>query len=217
MVRALLAGTKTQTRRVVKPQPDWLPEVRETRRTDSFVWPIGALGQQCGAPLVKLPYGAPGDRLWVRETCRAEEMADGYDGVRYLADDHWQKIDNTVKAAERWFDLLHYDRKRRPPGSKVPGIHMPRWASRLTLTITDVRVERLQDISPADAEAEGVRDLVSPDGARGWNVKIGNEIISNWVSPTRRDIYETLWEHINGPGSWAANPWVWAVSFEVER
>ena len=193
MVRALLAGTKTQTRRVVKPQPEWLPEVRETRRTDGFVWPIGALGQQCGAPLVKLPYGVPGDRLIVRETFR---LPAEYDDVKpslvRSSAPVWYAADG--RAEDGW-------------GKTRVSIHMPRWASRLTLKITDVRVERLQDISALDAMAEGLT-WTAPGM---WSVDRTLPIIG--VNP--RTVYAELWEHINGPDAWDANPWVWAVSFEV--
>jgi len=92
-------------------------------------------------------------------------------------------------------------------GKTRVSIHMPRWASRLTLKITDVRVERLQDISEADAKAEGAPQLWTTGDGDFYEDTRGNHLTG----------YAGVWEHINGPGSWAANPWVWAVSFEVER
>lgn len=189
MVRALLDGRKTQTRRIVKPQPDWLPEVGYTRRTDGMFWPIGSLGQQCGAPLVKCPYGLPGDGLWVREAWKAHSTFEGTSPrdiprstIFYMADDAYA-----------------------PSGSRGrPGIHMPRWASRLFLRITDVRVERLQAISPEDALAEGVYPGEQPPVTF-------NRVFSSSM-PVH--LYGGLWEHLNGAGSWGANPWVWAVTFE---
>lgn len=196
MVRALLAGTKTQTRRIVKPQPDF-----DTARAvighhvddsnaayDPLFNSIGLReGQAFGfvQPNIGCPYGRPGDRLWVRETWAVHAIFDGraprdIDApVTYAADGPMP-------------DLI---------GKLRPGIHMPRWLSRITLEITGVRVERLQDISEADASAEGCPlalhlRIVRPDrddSARGW--------------------YRNLWEQINGAGSWDANPWVWALEF----
>ena len=188
MVRALLAGTKTQTRRVVKRQP---PAGATFVRydPDSISWdavtPARPMGGNLGSQPQQMhftehcPYGAPGDRLWVRETWNTFE---GWAGYFYAADDHSFGIgadddpDHIPEHAVRW----------------RPSIHMPRWASRITLEITAVRVERLQDIDHDDARAEGC---------------IGDDV----DSPAGH--YETLWEQINGAGSWAANPWVWVVSF----
>jgi len=190
MVRAILAGTKTQTRRVVKD--------RHIRQIDTSKLP-GPAGWSR-----PMPYGQPGDRLWVRETCLAEELPDGLDGVRYLADEAFLAIESTPEGADRWLALRYYGKRPSPvaPVKTVPAIHMPRWASRITLEVTGVRVERLQDISEADALAEGsfswagehdtpVRDLLEA-----------------------RLVYRQLWESINGPGSWDANPWVWAAEFK---
>ena len=154
MVRAILAGTKTQTRRVCKGQ-------RELSNVHDF-------------QIDRCPYGQLGDRLWVRETWLRHSVNVPNDYL-YRAD---HPDDGTIGPAH---------------GGWKPSIHMPRWASRITLEITDVRVERLQDISARDAWAEGITP--SPD-----------------VDPYHE--YRDLWESINGPGSWDANPWVWAVSFK---
>jgi len=176
MVRALLAGTKTQTRRVVKPQP--------VMRDGEPEWPADAKRPR-GRGFEDCPYGAPGDRLWVRETWNTFE---GWAGYFYAADNHSFGIgadddpDHIPEHAVRW----------------RPSIHMPRAASRITLEITAVRVERLQDISEADAIAEGADPLlVPPDGGSAPHV----------------EGYRTLWEYINGAGSWDLNPWVWVVEF----
>jgi hypothetical protein len=200
MIRALLDGSKTQTRRVVK-------------------WPLKAntavsYGENAidygrnhhadpTADIIRLcPYGQPGDRLWVRETCRAEEAPHGIDGIRYIADDFWQPIKNTVEAAEQWGKMFNY---RRVRGATVPPIHMPRWASRLLLEIKAVRVERLQHISERDVRAEGCEmrqfNLLFMDAAERKRAYT--------------DLYGNLWVSINGPESWAANPWVWVVEFKV--
>ena len=199
MVRAILDGSKTQTRRVMKPQPD-----------DDAIIAVGEIGTSRGAAFVRYPmegsitrrvpcpYGQPGDRLWVRETCRAEELEDGNDGVRYLADNAWRVIEDTPDAAMSWVALNFYgaDHRKVSRGNVVPSIHMPRWASRITLEIVGVRVERLHDISEEDAIAEGVG---------------GNITIAPCFAIER---YRHLWESINGKGSWDANPWVWVVEFK---
>lgn len=161
MVRALLDGTKTQTRRVARPKRS-----------------IEPMTDEC-------PYGAPGDRLWVRETFAI--YANGSVVYRASAEGLDPRSEQVLCA--RW----------------LPSIHMPRAASRLTLEITDVRVERLQKISEADAEAEGVAFMRKhPD-------------IDETL--TASQLYAALWDSINekrGYG-WDANPWVWVVSFKVVR
>lgn len=207
MVRAILAGTKSQTRRIVKPQP--ASDYTDVFQPDFEAPRPVAFWARAGEPLTgdfsaACPYGQPGDRLWVRETCRSEERCDDLlDGVRYLADNAWTPIDNNKAAADGWVTLYHYRGQR---GATVPPIHMPRWASRITLEITGVRVERVQEISEADAKAEGVKasdaSIVTRDGE--WRRDLSN---------TARGAYCCLWESINGAGSWEANPFVWVVTF----
>lgn len=173
MVRAILDGRKTQTRRVIKPvQP-----------RDDGMWPAGR------DPVPDCPYGQVGDLLWVRETWRTEsdcynDLApgelSGEETILYAADADWGS--------------------NRTVGRSRPSIHMPRWASRLTLRVMDVRVERLQAISAADAIAEGCAPVPL------------HSLDCDSISPVQE--YRALWGHINGRGSWAANPWVWVVSFE---
>ena len=175
-----------------------------------------------GNHLDPCPYGQIGDQLWGRETCRAEELqyAGWEDGVRYLADNAWRVIENTSEAADKWHDLASYGMKKSglPECRTVPAIHMPRWASRIQLEITGIRVERLQDISEEDAIAEGIvewysgeqkRYMLAPDDTSGIFGKSGA-----W-KPCRsaREAYCTLWESINVPGSWDSNPWVWVIEF----
>ncbi len=121
----------------------------------------------------------------------------GYTVLMQAANDEWKPIANSKEASERWVDLYGYRGKR---GANVAPIHMPRWASRLTLTVTDVRVQRLQEISEADAEVEGVELAVFPD----------------WPVTTFRGAYRGLWESLHGPGAWAENPWVAAITFTIE-
>lgn len=175
MVRAILDGTKTQTRRIMKPQMvfgliagqfnGWY---MPTSKTGGVIWPNGK-----DRILSMCPYGHPGEHLWVRET--------------------WAMFQDSIP---------HYKATGQAPkdGKWRPSIHMPRWASRITLEITGVRVERLQDISEADAIAEGVGFL--------RHVPDVDETL------TAKQLYECLWESINGPGSWESNPWVWVVSFK---
>lgn len=193
MVRALLSGRKTQTRRVVKGEAlRWLDDAGFT---PAFVAdPANSL----------CPYGVSGDRLWVKETHAivprtAYAMSDGVQQTLKPGDDH----DAAVYAAD-W--------ERSKPGRWRPSIHMPRWASRLMLEITDVRVERLQEIGEADAEAEGIsiQRPADKDGGRHFGVE-GLDVDEK----TAARAFRSLWEHINGRDRWEANPWVWTVSFRV--
>jgi hypothetical protein len=190
MVRAILAGTKTQTRRVMKPQPTHFNPVGVPR----LARPVGPNAD------IACPHGRPGDRLWVRETfaCCDAVLEERGRPVFYRATDYQE-----VKAG-RW----------------RPSIHMPRWASRITLEITDVRVERLADISEADAIAEGTTTVRSadwerkhfPDWRREFDAACAQKVKPP-LGPTPRRAFQALWEEINGPNSWDANPWVWAISF----
>jgi hypothetical protein len=161
------------------------------------------------------PYGQPGDRLWVKETWRtalslddlspmgiAEKCLDaGYSSpwapLEYVADGQrngsWRG----------WGDAV----EKAGPGKTRVSIHMPRWASRITLEITGVRVERLQDIREADAQAEGIEPYQGHPG----RFLSGHRPGLNF--PSAIAAYRDLWEQINGPGSWDANPWVWVVTF----
>jgi hypothetical protein len=192
MVRAILDGRKQQTRRVVKPQ-----DSVETHEDKSGVIDVihlhsprcpGYCDYACKFPC---PYGAAGDRLWVRETwskaksCNAHDLFYRADGDRQYGKQHALSY---VEREDRW----------------RPSIHMPRWASRITLELTGVRVERLQDISDDDAKAEGVV-------RNEWSWDDGE-------SPTTdREAFECVWVAINGRGSWDANPWVWVIDFRVTR
>ena len=196
MVRALLDGSKTQTRRVAKlTDAAHVKEVGGHRRWHPAD-PNAALA---------CPYGQPGDQLWVRETFYEEF------GRPPLNDEERQE----------WLvnGFLDYraSNDQQPYGSGgalawKPSIHMPRWASRITLEIVGVRVERLQDISEADAIAEGC--TMNNNGYyRGGPHKVsGLKQMATAVSA-----YRDLWESINGPTSWDANPWVWVVDFKVAK
>lgn len=205
MVRAILEGRKTVTRRVAKPVKH--PDLGNIYAAGALVLenePQHVIDRAC-------PYGQPGDRLWVRETwagvnmCGApalayradEDVRDLMQGSQFLDDDgafnyqdeRWKKY-----LFCDWYADLHLVRWR-------PSIHMPRWACRILLEITAVRVERLQDITEQQALAEGVASCaqdLDPDG--------------NGYSPG--ELFSILWSSIYGTDSWNANPWVWVVEFK---
>lgn len=217
MVRALLAGTKTQTRRVIDPQPrEWQAKVIDiappswdahgTWGQIETVWRGPLVPGMCEPdhdvwhPLRGVRHRV-GERLWVRETWAARmthgwTIADARSGmyqkqILYRAD--------SDESIDGWW----------------PSIHMPREFSRITLTVTEVRVQQLHEISEADAIAEGVERL---------NKHVAFPIYRDYGALAKsgpgalhsaRASYSTLWNHINGPGSWQANPWVAAYSFSV--
>lgn len=227
MVRALLADTKTQTRRHMKTQmvygsvaglfASWYLPNRDGGGT---LYPNGK-----EKILATCPYGQPGDRLWVRETYfawgRWETRCSAKKGR-----DEWHFVDMTLECGKAY--LYDADSPRPQPLAgkrdggvtpkwwKRPAIFMPREASRITLEITSLRVERLQSISEADAIAEGIerpedmsREAVEamdvwPEGAERSCFNALNQPVHQ---------YRRLWEQINGTGSWEANPWVWVVEF----
>lgn len=201
MVRAILNGKKTQTRRVFK-----LPKDHEFGSDYDGQIVYQKIIGECSIDELACPYGQTGDSLWVRETCRAEELPySGWeDGVRYLADDHWRVIENTKDAADAWVELNSYRGKK---GAVVPSIHMPRWASRILLEITNVSVERLNEISESDAKSEGV--YLHTDG------NYTNYLSQTGYALNAKSSFLSLWESINGPDSCDANPWVWVIEFKV--
>lgn len=203
MVRARNAGNKTITRRALRIQPpDWDLNVFAAGQDHYFhegsaaqpgrCWPAFGKGVPC-------PYGKPGDRLWVREAWRADSA---YDAM--------PPRDIPPEAAV-WYEAN--GRFQPVLGRYRPPMFMPRWASRGLDEITGVRVERLQDISEADAMAEGV-DLVTKHAYQTTHSQSRQLLLSD---PTARRAFERLWESINGPDSWAANPWVWVIAFKVVK
>jgi hypothetical protein len=187
-VRAVLEGRQTQVRRVVKGVPSGAVSAgvitSSTNAASEGEWwwldAIDLMDAGVVGDSFRCPYGQPGDRLWVRETWGP---CDG--GACYRADENAESL--AVPDGGRW----------------RPSIHMPRWASRIDLEVTGVRVERLQDISDADAIAEGSQEpsLVPITGAR----------------LSERAVIAALWESIHGPGSWGANPFVWVVEFKRDQ
>lgn len=211
MVRALLAGTKTQTRRIVKePISAWLNNANGSHKVlDGQVFNY-SFEQHLG----NCPYGQPGDRLWVRESFMDLR---GTGVEHYDADGRRQRYAFAANSPLGSYS----DETRKDYGLKwKPSIHMPRHACRLVLEITGVRVERLHQISEDDAVAEGIPEEVEPCdqcGGCGW-LCIGGEpqqCDAPGCGDGAIDGYRALWEQINGAGSWAANPWVWVVEFRV--
>ncbi|BEN05978.1 MULTISPECIES: ASCH domain-containing protein [Serratia] len=198
MVRAILDGRKTQTRRAISDRHlhliDVASQVGECYPLESGIDHANSQSyyrEYC-------PFGQVGDRLWVRETWTPESIdaEEGNYSPDYRATANGQPLDG------RW----------------TPSIHMPRWASRITLEITAVRVERLNDISQADAKAEGVKPAgdMLPDYPDTFLTPKGDFAIAKVA-------FQRLWQSIYGEESWAANPWVWIIEFkqvsarEVER
>jgi hypothetical protein len=222
MVRALLAATKTQTRRTVTPRNSmfnggpWSKWAKATEKAGHFDWPsstVDAGPSPAGnpGPYLHLPYAGPdrdwqgtrhriypriqpGDPLWVRETHHFDPPDDGtwaYTAWAGCEESTWRDIPARFQKPEH---VIHAATWTHSDLVWRPSIHMPRWASRITLEVTRVRVERLQEISSTDALAEGIQSYdAAESGCKG--------------------AYRDLWEQINGAGSWDANPWVWVVEF----
>ena len=198
MVRAILDGRKTQTRRVVKPRPprDFPIAIYDTNgfccwsedgTEDGGTWPTDD-------PL-RCPYGQPGDRLWVRETWASCSDIDG----------------KTEPERARHYTMYRADEKGDPRdpmnyhdfGKWRPSIHMPRWASRITIEIVSVRVERVQEISDEDAIAEGITVIGRPE--------LNSLSVGKFIQG-----YKCLWNDINAKRGygWDKNPWVWVIKFK---
>ncbi len=190
MVRAILKGHKTQTRRVIRKQPIVALYTGRVPQFCSTGYPLDSRGYSPAQLALFCPYGRPGDRLWVRETFRlfaAEEECACYDSCSC------QRYDGKP---------VYYADTLDDESTWKPSIFMPRWASRITLEITDVRVERLREISEADAIAEGVTASIVGADLDHLRYRAG---------------FQTGWNHLNAKRgySWESNPFVWVVSFQV--
>lgn len=211
MVQAILAGNKTQTRRIIKSpaknmqesgqevikrNPDndpWYKDRIWSMRTQQGLW-----GDYTNKQFLEFcPYGQIGDQLWVRETWQPWKRTN----IEY---DEWEPL--PVSRFEE-ADSIEYRASSDSLGPWKPSIHMPRSESRIQLEITNIRVERLQDISEADAKAEGInhcpKRIVKPHS---------NPV--EYIEVSAKDYFQDLWESINGPESWTANPWVWVIEFK---
>ncbi|EDL3511768.1 hypothetical protein ABPE25_003473 [Salmonella enterica subsp. enterica serovar Newport] len=188
MVRAILDGRKTQTRRPIKWKQTRFTEMAE--RDDGSLWPWAEDCERGGDIWFACPFGVVGDHIWVRETFRVHSRATDVATLVYRASvrNSWTKQTHRVPVA--------VCNKPVTPEKWTPSIHMPRWASRITLEITDVRVERLNSISDSDASKEGccIADMESGD--------------------CLSDVFTRLWTSIYGDDSWQANPWVWVIEFK---
>ncbi|HBW9669615.1 TPA: hypothetical protein MFS57_000575 [Klebsiella pneumoniae] len=209
MVRAILDGRKTQTRRIMKPQPEpcprgghWWPSnvfktmlhVEDEMQNGKGCWG-GLVGDAC-------PFGDVGDRIWVRETW-----------ARYNIDQNRHDIAYRATTPADWPE----------EGRWRPSIHMPRTASRIQLEITDVRVERLNAISEEDAQREGVHTEVWDQTVVARNYAARDEFFQFWsedmphyveMNQLYRSSFRSLWESIYGSENWLANPWVWVIEFK---
>lgn len=197
MVRAILEGRKTVTRRKVNPQPDFA-QAGDTTSGAGFCGRFTPDDERLGrlGEAMPCPFGQPGDRLWVRETFNRTNPG-GAHGVYYYR-------------ADGCFPSAIGGRRFYGDEAWKPSIHMPRAASRIMLEVTAVRVERLQDITEEQAKAEGVRAI---DGMK-WHTLEEAAAGIPMRDHTALDAFSALWECINGEGSCAANPWVWVVEFK---
>ncbi|HAU3358221.1 TPA: hypothetical protein JDL67_000799 [Salmonella enterica subsp. salamae] len=205
MVRAILDGRKTQTRRPF----NWKrqPTMEMAERDDGSLWPWAEDCERGGDIWFACPFGEVGDRIWVRETYQGP-LFDYEQMESYLEDSSkFEKPDFCVYRADGKPAPEFYDADDNLHCGWRPSIHMPRWASRILLEITNVRVERLNDISEEDAAAEGVGQL------RGGFWK---HYQPGWTQHqlSARGSFVTLWKSIYGADSWQANPWVWVIEFK---
>jgi hypothetical protein len=209
MVRAILAGRKSQTRRIVKPQP-----LNPYATKDEGIW------GDTQPPVTRYfgcPNGLVGDLLWVKENFdymgTASSPASNTEvSIRYQADSKEAFI---PLPSEKWEKCHSWRWPRDKKFRVMPSIFMLREMSRLNLPVLSVRLERLQDISEADAIAEGIEEIPTEFPSVHWDnymyLKRSSEVYRAFKSPIRS--YQSLWESINGEESWKANPWVWAVEF----
>ncbi len=223
MVRAILDGRKTQTRRVVKPQPPssdavhhatgarygWMSCADRGEPQDHrAIGPVGVVHQLGGPTVLRCPYGAPGDLLWVRETWAGGKRADGSQSCRvaYRADGMCVRCGADGSKVIHGYLAGDTCGIRSYRGKWRPSIHMPRWASRITLEVTGVRVERLLEITDYAIQSEGVAcPSHDVDGGMCIGPRCGE----------LRQAWRDMWDGINAKRghSWASNPWVWVVEF----
>ncbi|QGY57407.1 hypothetical protein PAASB05_05710 [Pantoea agglomerans] len=190
MVSAVLDGRKTQTRRLLTPHH---LKMIDAAASAGECYPLESGRQHANSQSYYrewCPFGAVGDRLWVRETFRVHSRATDVATLVYKASEQQSWTQQTHRVP------IEKCNKPAVVDTWTPSIHMPRWASRITLEITGVRVERLQSISEEDAKAEGVKTECSVIGDKHF---LG---------------FRSLWKSIYGDDSWQANPWVWVVEFK---
>ncbi|WP_277754353.1 hypothetical protein [Rosenbergiella epipactidis] len=195
MVRAILNGRKTQTRRIISPQP-------ELTEGSGFSWKGALFGAGSddretnrNFAHCRCPFGKVGDRLWVRETFRVHSLATDVATLAYKASEQQSWTQQVARVP------IELCTKQVSPEAWTPSIHMPRWASRITLEITDIRVERLNDMCENDARSEGCEG--GHDSIPGYH-----------YSATPHEHFHNVWTSIYGKDSWQSNPWVWVVEFK---
>lgn len=228
MVRAILEDRKTQTRRIVKPQPPSVEAVHAKagigyhwhapqRGIDHWrpIGPVWAVRDLMGQESeLRCPYGVPGDRLWVRENFQPL-YADGFAFAQVDYETGYGYAPRYVATDGRTEYLDH--NTEHIIDRVTPSIFMPRWASRITLELTEVRVERLQDMEGAtawdsDALAEGVNSIHHGDGAYYYSAFRNEPHPKNWRDPA--DALRELWDSLNAKRApWVSNPWVWVLGF----
>lgn len=212
MVRALLDGRKTQTRRIMKVQPErsglGLRRVVESKNgidDGKYFWSQSdATGLKSRSKPFSCPFGTVGDRIWVREAFRVHSRATDVATLVYKASERnsWTEQTHRVPVA--------VCNKPATPEKWTPSLHMPRWASRILLEITNVGVQRLQDISSGDAVREGICQL--PASGR-YCLSPGDQYFGG-ASHSAKEVYSWLWSSIYGEESWKTNPWVWVIEFK---
>lgn len=204
MIRALLSGQKTQTRRAVKSQPlrsDWIPYRCPDWRWN---WVLEGTGMGSGDPF-RCPYGQPGDLLWVRESWRPMSGHSAWDLlIKYAADGPSNLGDRHIEDGD--VDVGDWVFPKAAKHGFVSPIFMPRWASRTTLEITGVNLIPLQELSPNDIRAEGIKMPT-------WNPDTGAGEVDPW------EVFAATWDHINAKRGypWDSNPFVWRLKFKVHK
>ena len=198
MVRAIIEGRKTQTRRVIKPKHEFFVDDGHDG-INRVYYPCYVTGEPEPQEIL-CPYGSVGERLWVRETW----MPFDYD---HRPPSYAYRADVTQEGEDLRKEYVKCGRQYQ----WRPSIHMPRKASRITLEITGVRIERLNDIDLADCIAEGIEWKYRDDKTTHWRDYSGLDVS---CTTSAYFSYQTLWESINGPLSWSLNPWVWVVEFK---
>ncbi|HHG7336167.1 TPA: hypothetical protein ACPXSU_000466 [Klebsiella pneumoniae] len=215
MVRAILDGRKTQTRRPIKWKQTRFTEIGE--REDGSKWPWSEDAEHACDFWHPCPFGAVGDRIWVREAFRVHSRATDVATLVYKASERnsWTEQTHRVPVA--------VCNKPATPEKWNPSLHMPRWASRILLEITDVRVERLNATSEEDAQREGVHTEVWDQTVVARNYAARDEFFQFWsedmphyveMNQLYRSSFRSLWESIYGAENWLANPWVWVIEFK---
>lgn len=224
MVRAILDGRKTQTRRPIKWKQTRFTEIGE--REDGSKWPWSEDAEHACDFWHPCPFGAVGDRIWVRETWATLGNEDGccidWEGNLCKGDERSAARIYRASCEQRPGDYglwsipddaywKPHTKEHKFEGAWRPSIHMPRWASRILLEITDVRVERLNAISEEDAEAEGIDMEALYDSQDCYDCIADHNMTGR---PTVTGAFKYLWESIYGEESWKANPWVWVIEFK---